>query len=90
MPPNSGMNYASEALPANRLLSGVGFAATMAHDVTAHGRALRLPRHIRRPHSKQLGVSLRSQKMPATTSLNYVAGRPRLQPAQIWHGSSSE
>ena len=27
--------------------------------------------------------------MPETTSQNYVAGRPRSQPALIWRGSSS-
>ena len=57
MPPNSDMNYASEVLTANRLSSGVGFVPTMAHDTTAHGSALRLPRRSRRPHGKQLGVS---------------------------------
>ena len=89
MLPNSGMNYASEVLPANRLSSGVGFGATMAHGATAHGSKLRPPRRSRRPRGKQPGVSSRGQKMPATTSLNYVAGRPRSRPAQIWRGSSS-
>ena len=54
---NSGMNYAHEVLPANRLSSGVGFGATMAHDATAHGSKLRLPRRSLRPHGKQLGFS---------------------------------
>jgi len=57
MLPNSGMNCASEVLPANRLSLGVGFGATLAHDATAHGSKLRPPRRSRRPHGKQLGVS---------------------------------
>jgi hypothetical protein len=51
------MNYAHEVLPANRLSSGVGFGATMAHDATAPGsKLLRLPRRSLRPHGKQLGA----------------------------------
>jgi hypothetical protein len=57
MPPNSGMNYAHEGLLVNRLSSGVGFGATMAHDDTAHGSKLRLLRRSLRPHGKQLGAS---------------------------------
>jgi hypothetical protein len=57
MPPNSGMNYAHEVLPANRLSLGVGFGVTMAHDATARGSKLRFPRRSLRPHVKQLGVS---------------------------------
>ncbi|HEV2485425.1 MAG TPA: hypothetical protein VGT08_07825, partial [Terracidiphilus sp.] len=89
MPPNSGMNYAHGVLPANRRSSGVGSGTTMARDATAHGSKLHVPHHILRPHGKRLGVSCRSQKMPATTSQNYVAGRRRSQPAQMWRGSSS-
>ena len=57
MPPNSGMSYAHEVLPANRLSSGVGFGATMAHDATAHGSRLPHPRRSLHPHGKQRGAS---------------------------------